>query len=213
MTSISYAITVCSERKEIERLLNQLFKYIRKEDEIIVQFDVKNGTPEVQDYLEKISMEAKLKGIDFHRIFFSLNNDFASFKNHLKAHCVKNWIFQIDADEICHETLIENLPLILETNNVDVILVPRENYVEGITIGDINKWGWKVDNKGRINYPDQQMRIIRNKPGIVWRNKVHEQITGIQTLSTLPYDVEGYCLLHYKTIDKQRKQNEFYSTI
>lgn len=213
MSSISYAITVCSERKELEKLLNQLFKYIRKEDEIIVQFDFQNGTDEVRSYLEKTSVECAINKIDFHRIFIPLNNDFATFKNELKRHCVKDYIFQIDADELCHENLLKNLPLVLENNNVDVIIIPRENYVEGITEEDIKKWGWRIDEKNRINYPDIQTRILKNKPGIVWKNRVHEQVIGYQTLTSLPYDVEGWCLLHYKTIDKQRKQNEFYAKI
>ena len=44
---ISYAITVCNEIEEITRLLNFLIKAKRKEDEIVVLFDKKNGTPEV----------------------------------------------------------------------------------------------------------------------------------------------------------------------
>jgi len=213
MHSISYAITVCNEREELERLLTQLFEYVRKEDEIIVQFDTQNGSSEVKDYLEITSMYTVIEGIDFHRIFFPLNNNFSVFKNELKSHCTKDYIFFIDADELLHENLILNLPIILENNDVDVILIPRENYVEGITEQDIKKWGWVVDEKNRINYPDFQYRIVRNKPGLVWKNKVHEQIIGIRTLSSLPYDVEGYCLLHYKNIDKQRKQNEFYSKL
>ena len=40
---ISYAITVCNELDEITKLLNFLLKNRRKEDEIVVLFDKKNG--------------------------------------------------------------------------------------------------------------------------------------------------------------------------
>ena len=46
----------------------------------------------------------------------------------------------------------------------------------------------------------------------MWMNKVHERITGYDTVSNFPAD-ENYCLYHPKQIDRQEKQNEFYDTI
>ena len=40
---ISYAITVCNEFEEIQRLVNFLLKNKRPEDEIIVLYDINNG--------------------------------------------------------------------------------------------------------------------------------------------------------------------------
>ena len=59
---------------------------------------------------------------------------------------------------------------------------------------------------------DSQSRIYKNKPEIYWENKVHEQLRGYLTISRLPKRIE-YCLMHIKTIKKQRSQNEFYSNI
>lgn len=214
MPSISYCITVCNEIKELKSLLIQLIENIRIEDEIIVQVDSENGSFEVKDYLEKLSVELALKKINFHRIFFPLNGDFALFKNNLKEHCTKNWIVQIDADEFFHKNLIQNFPEVLNANNeVDVILIPRVNIVNGLTIGDINKWGWKVDDEGRVNWPDFQMRIWKNKPEIHWKNKVHEQLDGYKSLSHLPFDNDHWALIHIKDIERQRKQNELYSKL
>ena len=213
MESISYAITVCNERQEIEKLLNQLFKYIKKEDEIIVQFDTQNGTPEVRDYLEHTAVECAVKGINFHRIFFSLNGDFSTFKNELISHCTRKWVFCIDADELCHENLLENLPNLLSINATDVIALPRENYVEGLTQEDINKWRWGVDEKNRINYPDYQQRIFLNNKGIKYINKVHEILSGYKTITQVPPVLEGWCLIHSKNIDRQRRQNLFYEQL
>lgn len=212
--SISYAITVCNELEELKQLLAQIEEIIQEQDEIVVQWDSQNGSPFLKEYLDHINIQYEFKGIQFHRIQFPLNNDFAAFKNNIKEHCSKDFIFQIDADETLGDNLSQNLHALLETNReIDLILVPRENYVEGITPEDIQRWGWRIDEQNRINYPDNQMRIIRNKPGIVWKNRVHEQIIGYQTLSTLPYDVQGWCLIHNKNISKQRIQNEFYANI
>ena len=45
--TISYAIPVCNEYKEIEYLLSYLIKNVREGDEIIVQCDEGNTTLEV----------------------------------------------------------------------------------------------------------------------------------------------------------------------
>ena len=44
---ISYAITVCNEHKEIEKLLTFLFEHKRKEDQVVVQMDKDNSTEQV----------------------------------------------------------------------------------------------------------------------------------------------------------------------
>ena len=48
---ISYAITVCNEHKEIEKLLTFLFEHKRQEDQVVVQMDM-NATPEVINVCE-----------------------------------------------------------------------------------------------------------------------------------------------------------------
>ena len=44
---ISYAVPVCNELVELERLLGQLVKHKREQDEIVILFDSENGTKEV----------------------------------------------------------------------------------------------------------------------------------------------------------------------
>lgn len=62
-----------------------------------------------------------------------------------------------------------------------------------------------------INKPDYQGRIF--KKGLSWSGKVHERITGAKFYSLLPFEDELYCIQHNKTIDRQEKQNNFYTTI
>ena len=119
---ISYAITVHNELREITELLNFLHPKIDKEDEIIIQYDTPNVSKEVLDYLKILeSFHTQIKIVSF-----PLNKDFASYKNNLKKECKGDYIFQIDADEIPNEILIANLKEILESNNVDLVFVPRE---------------------------------------------------------------------------------------
>ena len=78
--SISYAITACNEHIELKRLLDQLLSYIEDNDEIVVQLDT-TATDEVistvKEYFDRVTFTQ-----------YSLNNDFASFKNNLKSNCL-----------------------------------------------------------------------------------------------------------------------------
>lgn len=208
---ISYAITVCNEYEEIQRLLSFLLLNIREEDEIVVLFDKKSGTAEVWEYLIELRKHEYIKLTSK-----TFKNHFADWKNFLTSLCVGDYIFQIDADEIPDEYLIENLPVILEDNpNNEVYLVPRVNTVEGLTQEHTQKWRWNVNEQGWVNWPDYQWRIWKNKPDIKWVNKVHERLDGYKTFSTLPLGIEyGMLFLHHpKPIQRQEKQNSFYDTL
>lgn len=207
MQTISYAITACNEHVELDRLLYFLVPLVRDEDEIVIQLDT-TATEEV-----KQMALVKWKYAFANKTKFRLNNDFASFKNNLSTICKGDFIFQIDADELPSKYLIENLPAILDSNlTVDVYAVPRINTVSGLLPEHINKWGWKINEMGYINFPDYQWRIYRNVPTITWVNKVHEKLTGHKAYCILP-SVEHYCLSHHKNIERQVKQNDFYDTI
>ena len=206
---ISYAVTVCNEFIEIQRLVNFLRKNKRIKDEIIILFDQKNGDPELATWLTK---QNKYPNVQFWR-GLNFEGHFANWKNQLTDYCNGDYIFQIDADEIPDKSLIDNLPLILEANpDNEVYLVPRINTVEGLTQEYINKWGWNINEKGWVNWPDYQWRIWKNKPEIKWVNKVHERLEGFKTYAPLPAN-EGVALYHPKTIEKQVKQNNYYNTL
>ena len=209
---ISYAIPVCSEHIELEKLLSFLIKHIDENDEIIIQCDQGNTTPEVYKVLNQYKAPVNL--IDPIKVIeFPLNGHFSNFKNNLKENCSGDWIFQIDADEYPDEYLINALPGILEENsNTEVFLVPRINEVMGITQTHLGEWGWNMSDKGWINYPDYQTRILRNIPEIKWYNKVHEIIKGHKKFAALPTNPE-YSLWHPKEITRQEAQNKFYNTI
>lgn len=205
MVSLSYAVTACNEHVELKRLLDQLVKNKREVDEIVVQVDYETVTERVMDVLSSYSND--IASI----IKFPLNKDFATFKNSLKSKCSKDWILFIDADEYLSDELIECLPGILILNNgLDLIWLPRVNTVEGLTEEDITRWGWRVDEHGRVNYPDLQSRLCKNIADIKWEGKVHERLVGAKTFAALP---EGFDLIHEKTIERQRQQNNFYNTL
>ena len=207
---ISYAITVCNEHKELKKLLNFLFEHKRPEDEVVVQRDNGNATEEVWDVCERFETKSAL---EYKHVSHALNKDFAQYKNNLNKQCSGDWIFQIDADEIPHEHLIQSLPYVLEANpDTEAYWVPRVNTVAGITDEHIAKWGWRVDDMGWVNFPDWQMRIYQNKEEIYWMKPVHEHLKGYTKFTQLPPE-EKFALYHPKDIGRQEKQNAFYDTI
>lgn len=205
---ISYAITVCNEFVEIQRLINFLVKNKRPEDEIVVLYDTNKGHEGIEQFLRAKSING-----EFAWISGEFKGHFADWKNKLNSFCTGDYIFQIDADELPPKYLVENLGVILEMNEtVDVYRVPRINTVEGLTQEHIQKWRWRVDEKGWVNFPDYQWRIYKNDPKVKWVNKVHEVLTGFDIMSDLPPE-EEYCLTHEKNIDRQEKQNKYYNTL
>ena len=204
---ISYAITVCNELEEISRLLNFLYQHKRSEDEICVLLDKPKASQELLDELYYWSSKDII--ILKESIF---QGHFADWKNELNRMCSGDYIFQIDADELPNEELLETLPNILINSDSDVILTPRINIVEGITPQHLQAWGWKQNDKGWVQFPDYQWRIFKNTPSIIWKNKVHEVLDGYKTYAFLP-EFEEYSLYHYKHISRQESQNNFYNKL
>lgn len=203
---ISYAITVCNELEEVKRLVNFLLSNKRTEDEIVILYDT-NGSKEVYDYVDTID-----EIVNIFVVKDKFQGHFADWKNKFFKVCSGDYIFQIDADEIPHINLIQNLPGMLSTNDVDMVRVPRVNTVEGLTEEHIKKWGWNVNEKGWVNWADWQMRIYKNAPHIKWVNKVHEVLEGFKIHGMLPVE-EEWALYHPKTIERQERQNNYYNTL
>ena len=218
---ISYGITVYNEHKELDNLLDHLSKHIRDEDEVVVTRDVsKVGDKSiVQD--EFYALDKVLEKYEYHTYFkprqlkvntFHFKKDFSALKNFTKEQCSGDFIFSIDADEIPNETLLKQLPQILEINDTDLIWVPRINIVNGITSWHLHHWHWRQTEQGWINFPDYQARIFRNQKHIKWVKEVHEIIDGAKTYAHLPPQ-EELTLKHEKDIVRQEQQNRLYDTI
>ena len=200
---ISYGITVHNEAEELQTLLEVLNKNIDKEDEIVVCVD--GNDEKVEAVLGEFLSEHK--AIVYKR---KLEKDFSAQKNSVIEKSSGDYIFHIDADEYPNEILIQQLKEILKINDVDLIWIPRVNTIDGMTQEDIQRWGWRVTEKGWVNYPDYQARVFRNDKSIRWTRPLHEYITGCKTYSHLPPH-EELSLYHPKTIQKQTEQNMFYN--
>jgi len=208
---ISYGITAWIEHEELSNLLNYLKHKIDDEDEIVIVYDQNRVTDDVVNVMKSYDRH----NYSYHPFDFKQN--FLENKNYLGSLCSGEYIFQIDADEIPNENLILNLKTLIEYNPVDVFVVPRINLVKGLTEEHIKMWGWVVNDKGWVNFPDPQRRIYKNDPSIQWRDpedkpQVHGMVEGYKTFINLPYS-EEWSLYHNKTISKQEYQNNLYNVV
>jgi hypothetical protein len=208
---ISYGITAWIEHNELNRLLTFLDPRIDNEDEIIIVYDQNRVTPEVMDIMENFKRD------NYAYYPFDFQQDWLANKNYLGTKCTGEYIFQIDADELPNEVLIQNIKILIESNPSDVFIIPRINIVEELTKEHIERWGWRVNEKGWVNYPDPQKRIYKNSPSIQWKDpegqpQIHGMVTGYKTYVNLPYE-EEWSLYHMKDVKKQEYQNNLYDNI
>ena len=205
---ISYAITTHNEYDEINELLGILVHHIDTDDEIVILDDFSDER--TQEVFTAWMQQYKQINWKFEQR--ALNKDFAKQKNYLTRMCSGDYIINIDADEIPHDVFLNQIKQVIEINDVDLIWVPRVNTVDGLTEQHIQQWGWNVNEKGWVNYPDYQARVYKNAEHIKWIKPVHERIDGAKTYSHLPPH-EELSFYHHKKIDKQEKQNKFYGEI
>ena len=201
---ISYAILTHNEGEYIAELLTLLTTYKRDVDEIVIVDDHSNDEKTkfiLNDFKDLIKLEYR-----------TFDGDHTQ-KNYLNSLCTGDYILQLDADELVKPEFIEMLPQMLKDNNeIDLFIMPRINTVEGLTPEYIAKWGWNVNEKGWVNFPDHQMRLYRNCNWVEWDGLLHSKIKGHKTFVFLPSD-ELFCILHPKQLDRQVAQNDLYDKI
>ena len=205
MIGISVAITSHNEGLYLRGLLDDIARQIGPNDEIVLLDDYSNDIDTV------LAIQKYSKAVVFANR--KLDGDFAKHKNYLNSLCSKEWILQIDADERVPFGFIDLCREVIEANqDVDAFRIPRINTVEGITAEHVERWGWRINEAGWINWPDYQTRLYCRSESIVWRGKVHEQLIGMSAYATMPAKKE-YAIIHAKEISRQERQNSLYDAI
>jgi glycosyltransferase involved in cell wall biosynthesis len=213
---ISYLVTVHNETLELLQLIEKLkthTDFVAPNDEVVILDDF-------SDNPDTIKILDKAKSYGFAVVQHALNKNFAEHKNYGSKRCVGDYIVQCDADEYLYPALLNNMHELLESNpTVELYRVPRVNIVRGATDNDARNWGWhmmKLPEFGDLpiinwgNGGDYQSRIYKNSLRIQWQKPLHETIVGASIVAHLPKEVD-YAIIHDKTIDRQRVQNEFYN--
>lgn len=204
---ISYLVTCKNEGEQLRSLLHVLSNYSLDCECVILEDYSEDPTT-----LEVIN-ETRRDPF-FRRELHRLNKDYSEHKNYGKSLCRGKWVFQIDADEIPAEVLLQNLREILaENENVELFWLPRINNFIGVTEQHAKQWGWNINNPNKWvnwNNGDYQGRLFKNLPHLEWKRPLHEKIEGYKVESWFPKE-EDFALIHTKTIEKQIETNIGYN--
>ena len=203
--TITYAVEVCNEDRELYSLLSFLVKTIDSTDDINVLVDSGKETEAVKKVLEQFKDTITVHYREF-------KNDFAEHRNYHIDQCKGDYIFMIDADEIPQEPLVKNIKTAIMETQGDMFYVPRINIVPGHTGEWLEQCNFKVNEAGFINWPDFQGRIFQNKPSIRWEKSLHEKVVGFEKAIGLEANPLA-ALWHVKSVERQDKQDQFYKQL
>jgi glycosyltransferase involved in cell wall biosynthesis len=134
MSTVSYLITTHNETTTLGKLLYAIGVNKHQDDEIVILDDFSDN-PETQRLLQG------------YRIYqHALSKNYGSHKNAGIEKCSKNYIFQLDGDEMPPESLLgENLHALIDSNpSIEAYAVPRINDFKGITDEHAKQWGWNL---------------------------------------------------------------------
>jgi glycosyltransferase involved in cell wall biosynthesis len=192
---ISFAITTHNETTSLLKLVESINKNKLQNDEIVIldDFSENKQTKEILKSCNNVS-------------YRKFCGDYSVHKNYINSRCKGDYIFQIDGDETLSELLLRNIHKIIASNAVDLFWIPRINKVNGIKTEHLKKWKWSIDEHDRINYPDFQGRLYKNKKELMWKRAVHEVINGQKTQTKLPTN-SNLDILHIKDIKTQIESN------
>ena len=198
---ISYAICVCNEHSELNSLLSFLSRVADSEDEINILVDSGKVTEEVRAVLKKFEKRIVVNERKF-------CGNFSKHRNYHITKCKGEYIFVLDADEIPQEALVKNI----KNFDSDILYVPRMNIIPGHTEEWCKRMKFSVNEVGWINWPDYQGRYFRNNGKILWSLGLHERLIGSDKVAQLQA-IPQLALWHVKSVEKQDKQDAFYSNL
>lgn len=109
--TISYAVLTHNQGHKLQTLVDMLIKNIDDQDQIVI----------VDDYSDdQITKDILDKYKDINNIIIQkrqLNNNFALQKNYLFDLCKNQYIFNLDADQLIQQQLLDNIKTVLQNNS------------------------------------------------------------------------------------------------
>ena len=171
-------VSVCMIVKNEEQFLDNCLKSIRNvaDEIIIVDTGSNDRTVEIaKKYTDKI-------------YFHPWKNSFSEARNHYLEYATGDWIFQIDADEELFAEDGLKLREIVNEGNADYYFCQF----------------YDIDNKGNVKGVFNLIRLFRNRMGIYYTQKVHNQlqVQGTGAYSKIRVKHYGYDLSKEKMTEK-----------
>jgi glycosyltransferase involved in cell wall biosynthesis len=191
-STISYLITCHNETDTLENLLVRLDDLVLPQDEIIILDDHSTDLKTI----EILNRFAAKPNIKIHK--HQLNSNYSNHKNFGKSLATKQYIFQIDADELPETTLIENVHALIELNpDIELFWIPRINDFDGVTDREAMDWGWRLNRlpdfkrKKLINTASYEYLFLRNN-GFVLNEQSSPAANSYATIEYYPPIVNAF---------------------
>lgn len=186
--SITYAITINDELNSVKRLMHTLDVCRAKDSEVIAvhcyreESDLDVSTyVEIKDYM--------IENTDTY-CNYKFKNNIADLKNYILSLSTKDYVFLLDANEyLTTQTLALWNQVVKNEPEYEVFWTPRINIVENMTEKERKELGLKLNERGWINWPDNQPRIFKNNKNIKWELKDNSyRLLGVTKSGSLTAD-------------------------
>jgi len=184
---LSVCLLVKNEEEKMVRLLNNV-KNIG--DELIL---IDSGSTDLTKQIAKIVVPE----IKMHSIIF--DNDFSKLKNEGYSKSSGDWVLFVDADEIILEKYHSTIINIIENSDSDIIAFARRQWKD---LG--------MNEEDRAPYPDWQLRLIRKKEGLYFKNRIHTTAVGYnKIIRTENVIIEHFNLAYMSEKDWEIKNKNY----
>ena len=187
--SISYTVVVQDELNAVKRLHHTIQVCKKPEDESIAVHLYR----EERELDDPIHVEIKEYLMDNFDTYCNYKNEniISHLKNYILDLATKDYAFLLDANEfVTAQTLALWNNVIKNEPEYDIFWTPRVNIDDTISQKEKEeKYGLKLNERGGINWPDNQPRIIRKNAGLIWEQ--HERgirINGAKKSGSLTPD-------------------------
>lgn len=150
MSTVSVVLAVYNEEDNLKRCLNSVKNMA--DEIVIVDGGSKDRTLKVAESFNAKIIQAKNNPQNFH-VNKNIAIDAAS----------KDWILQLDADEVISDELVQEIKQAVTSTKINGYWLPRKNFFLG-----------RFLTKGG-QYPDYTLRLYRNGTGRLPGKDVHEQ--------------------------------------
>ncbi|MUM76131.1 glycosyl transferase family 2 [Pseudodesulfovibrio sp. F-1] len=120
-------------------------------------------------------------------------DDFATQRNHMLAHCSGDWVLYLDGDECFSQDVWSLFTALMLIKRLEACYFPRMTLYPDESRCKVGFGLW----------PDLQLRLFRNRPGLRFERPVHERLCGISGRTALALDAP---ILHLSRIRKTPEQ-------